>query len=192
MNNGDVFLFVLAMQFLVALCFFILVSYFAYVLWTMRRELPYVPTPYSIIRRMIALAVIQAHDRVVDLGSGSGRIVLEVARQYPVTVVGVELSPLLLAASRLRQLFTRRRGKVLWEKKDLFTYPLDGVTVVFCFLITNVLTRLAPRLEQLPKGARIVSYKFAIPLSSEWKKEEILFGKNDRIYCYRKTHAAAS
>ncbi len=185
--NGDVVLFVLAMQLLTALCFFILVSYFGYVLWTMRRELPYVPTPYSIIRRMIALAGIQTHDRVVDLGSGTGRIVLEVARQYPVTVVGVELSPMLLAASRLRQLCTRQRGSVTWEKQNLFIYPLDGVTVVFCFLITSVLTRLALRFEQLPNGARIVSYKFSIPLSSNWKSEMIPIGKNDRIYCYTKT-----
>lgn len=184
--NSDVVLFVLAMQLLTALCFFILVSYFGYVLWTMRRELPYVPTPYSIIRRMIALAKIQPHDRVVDLGSGSGRIVLEVARQYPVSVVGVELSPLLLTASRLRQLFTRRRGSVAWGKKDLFTYPLDGVTVVFCFLITSVLKRLAPRLEELSNGARIVSYKFSIPLSRDWREEEIPLGKKDRMYVYRK------
>lgn len=184
--SGDVFLFVLAMQFLIALCFFILLSYFAYVLWTMRRELPYVPTPYPMIRRMIAIAKIQPHDRVIDLGSGSGRIVLEVARRHPVSVVGVELSPLLLTAARLRQVFTPRRGTVAWEKKDFFTYPLDGVTVVFCFLITSVLTRLAPRFERLPIGARIVSYKFAIPLSAHWRKEEIPFGKNDRIYLYRK------
>ena len=184
--NVPLYLFVLAMQMLVALCFFVLVSYFGYVLWTMKRELPYVPTPYSIIRRMIALAHIEPHDRVVDLGSGSGRIVLEVARRYPVPVVGVELSPLLLGAARLRQLFTRRRGTVLWKKQDLFTYPLDGVTVVFCFLITSVLTRLAPRFEQLPKGARIVSYKFAIPLSSAWEEEKVLIGKNDQMYIYTK------
>ncbi|MDO8581684.1 MAG: class I SAM-dependent methyltransferase [bacterium] len=152
----------------------------------MRRELPYVPTPYSIIRRMIALAAIQPNDRVVDLGSGTGRIVLEVARQYPVSVVGVELSPMLLVASRLRQLFTRRRGHVTWEKKDLFAYPLDGITVVFCFLITNVLKRLAPRFAVLPKGARIVSYKFSIPLSNDWRQEQVTFGKNDRMYIYRK------
>lgn len=187
--NGDIFLFVLAMQLLVALCFFVLVSYFAYVLWTMRRELPYVPTPYSMIRRMIALAKIQPSDRVIDLGSGSGRIVLEVARQYPVSVVGVELSPLLLAAARLRQVCTPRRGTVAWEKKDFFTYSLDGVTVVFCFLITSVLVRLAPRFETLPNGARIVSYKFPVPLSTAWQAQVVHPGKNDSIYLYTKAEA---
>ena len=103
---------------------------------------------------MITAADIMPHDRVIDLGSGTGRIVLEVARRYPVAVTGVDYSPLLLSAARLRQRFTRIKGKVTWMRDDLFIFPLDGVTVVFCFLITSVLARLAPRLEELPKGEK--------------------------------------
>ncbi|MBI4281478.1 methyltransferase domain-containing protein [Candidatus Uhrbacteria bacterium] len=178
--------FIMGVQTLLLFCIFGIVFYFSYIMFSLRNELPYVPTAYPVIRRMIATAAIQPHDRVIDLGSGTGRIVLEVARQYPVTVVGVERSKLLLCAARLRQFFTRRKGTVVWEHGDLFTYPLDGTTVVLCFLISSVLLRLAPRFEALPVGARIVSYKFAIPLSLHWQKEKITFGKNDRMHVYRK------
>lgn len=183
--NPALALFFLFIQTLFLFCLLGLVMYGVYILWTMRNELPYVPTPYSVIRRMIAAADITSHDRVADLGSGTGRIVLEVARRYPVAVTGVDYSPLLLSAARLRQRFTRIKGKVTWVCGDLFTFPLDGTTVVFCFLITDVLARLAPRFERLPNGARIVSYKFQIPLSAAWEKKEIFF-KNDVIYCYTK------
>lgn len=179
-------LFFLAIQTLLLLCIFGIVFYFSYMMLSMRNELPYVPTAYPVIRRMIAAAAIQPHDRVIDLGSGTGRIVLEVARQYPVTVTGVERSKLLLCAARLRQFFTRKKGTVVWAREDLFTYPLDGTTVVLCFLISSVLARLVPRFETLPVGARIVSYKFAIPLSKAWKYECISFGRNDRMHIYIK------
>ncbi len=179
-------LFFIAIQALLLLCIFGVVFYFSYMMFSMRNELPYVPTSYAVIRRMIVAAAIQPHDRVIDLGSGTGRIVLEVARQYPVRVVGVERSRLLLCAARLRQFFTRRKGTVVWEHGDLFSYPLDGTTVVLCFLISSVLARLAPRFEAFPIGARIVSYKFAIPLSKKWKDECISFGRNDRMYLYTK------
>ena len=85
---------------------------------------------------------------------------------------------------------TRKKGKVVWERADLFTYPLENATVVFCFLVTSVLTRLAPRFAALPRNARIVSYKFRIPLNEEWDEHTMKMGRRERevIYVYTKKH----
>lgn len=185
MSSG-VFLYLIFVQIVLLFCMAGLVFYASYVFWTFHRELPYVPTPYSVIRRMIALAQVQPNDHVVDLGSGTGRIVLEVARLYPVEVTGIERSPLLLSAARLREWCTRKKGSARFVRGDFFCYPLEDTTVVFCFLVSRVINRLLPRFATLPQGARIVSYKFPIPFRSGWREECVMVGRSDRVYLYTK------
>lgn len=182
----SLFLFLSIVQFIIFLCGMGIVFYFCYVLWTLHRDLPYVPTPYRVIRRMIRAAEITANDVVLDLGSGTGRIVIEVARQYAVPVTGVERSRMLLVAAKLRAACTRRRGKITWVHGDFFMHPLGGTTVILSFLIPKIFAKLVSKFEELPNGARIVSYKFPIPLSSAWESSLIPHGKNDRFYLYKK------
>ncbi len=65
-------------------------------------EVPYVPTPMTVVDRMLDLAQVISGDVLYDLGSGDGRIVIRAAKRYGVRGVGVELDPKLVDISRAR------------------------------------------------------------------------------------------
>ena len=53
---------------------------------------PYVPSPHQIVERMLELAKIKPGEKVYDLGSGDGRVVIAAAQKYDAKAVGIELS----------------------------------------------------------------------------------------------------
>jgi len=63
-------------------------------------DVPFVPTPQSVVEAMLKLAALGADDVLVDLGSGDGRIVITAAKQFGARAIGVELDPALVRASR--------------------------------------------------------------------------------------------
>src|SRR5271155_325126 len=52
---------------------------------------PYYPTPETIVEKMLQLGGLKAGEKMFDLGSGDGRIVIMAAEKYHADSVGVEL-----------------------------------------------------------------------------------------------------
>src|SRR6266850_719164 len=52
---------------------------------------PYYPTPETIVEKMLQLGGLKAGEKMFDLGSGDGRIVITAARKFHAEAVGVEL-----------------------------------------------------------------------------------------------------
>src|SRR5215471_12025976 len=52
---------------------------------------PYYPTPATIVEKMLQLGELRAGEKVFDLGSGDGRIVIIAAQKFHANAVGVEL-----------------------------------------------------------------------------------------------------
>src|SRR5271157_5794466 len=67
---------------------------------------PYYPTPETIVERMLDLGGLKAGEKMFDLGSGDGRIVIMAARKYRADATGVELDSDLAqsSAAKIRQL----------------------------------------------------------------------------------------
>src|ERR1019366_5920620 len=63
---------------------------------------PYYPTPNSIVEKMLELAGVKAGEKVYDLGSGDGRIVIMAARKFKANAYGVELDESLVKQSTER------------------------------------------------------------------------------------------
>src|SRR6476646_5078909 len=63
---------------------------------------PYFPTPQSIVDKMLQLGELKAGEKMYDLGSGDGRIVIMAARKYQADATGVELDDTLYKQSTLR------------------------------------------------------------------------------------------
>src|SRR6478609_7542261 len=53
---------------------------------------PYYPTPQSVVDKMLQLGELKAGEKMFDLGSGDGRIVIMAAQKYKADANGVELS----------------------------------------------------------------------------------------------------
>ena len=121
-------------------------------------EVPFITTPDSVTLAMLQLAGVSAQDRVVDLGSGDGRIVITAARRFGARGLGVEIVPDLVAQSRANAIQAGVAERVEFRVQDLFLTPLQGATVVTMYLLPEVNLQLRPRLLALAAGTRIVSH----------------------------------
>ena len=60
---------------------------------------PYYPTPPIVVDKMLQLGGLKAGEKMFDLGSGDGRIVIMAAQKYKADATGVELSDSLFRQS---------------------------------------------------------------------------------------------
>src|SRR6266581_9168489 len=60
---------------------------------------PYYPTPEIIVDKMLQLGGLKAGEKMFDLGSGDGRIVIMAARKYKADATGVEFDDSLFKQS---------------------------------------------------------------------------------------------
>lgn len=151
---------------------------------------PYVPTPYPVVRAMLKLANAGPEDVVYDLGCGDGRILIIAAKEFNVKkAVGIEIDKerYKLALGRVKE--EKLEDRVLVIHGDFFETDLRDATIVTLFLLTSVNEMLKPKLErELRDGARIVSHEFRIP---GWKPEKVVEVRDDNgllhtIYLYIK------
>ena len=148
---------------------------------------PFVPTPLSVVEDMLKLAKVDEHDRVYDLGSGDGRIVIMAAQKFKAEAVGVEMDDDLFKQStaRIAELGIEKRAKILHE--NMYKVSLRRATVVTLYLLTSVNERLRPVMERdLRSGARVVTHDFKVP---GWEaKEEVMVnsetGVSHTLYLY--------
>src|ERR1700745_1459228 len=59
--------------------------------WDAQKLSPYHPTPETIVDKMLRLGELKAGEKMYDLGSGDGRIVIVAAQKFHAEAVGVEL-----------------------------------------------------------------------------------------------------
>lgn len=151
------------------------------------RLAPFVPTPQNVVEAMLKLANVDKYDRVYDLGSGDGRIVIAAAQKFNAEAVGVELDNDLYkqSSARIKELGLQKRAKILHA--NMYHVSLRMATVVTLYLLTSVNERLKPILERdLRPGARVVTHDFLIPGWTSEKSEMVFddLGVSHMLYLY--------
>ena len=131
-------------------------------------SVPYVPTPQSVVDRMLEVAKVGPHDYLIDLGSGDGRIVVTAAAKYGTRGFGVDLNPTRIDEANENARKAQVTDKVAFYQRDLFETDLAQATVITMYLLPRVNLDLRPRLLDLRPGTRIVSHDFDM---GDWKPE---------------------
>jgi len=135
-------------------------------------EVPYVKTPQAVVDGILSLARVRADDRLVDLGSGDGRIVIAAARRFGTPGLGVEIDPTLVTLSNERAAAAGVSHLARFVAQDLFETDLRDATVVTLYLLPDVNLALRPRLlEMLAPGARVVSHDWTM---GDWRPDDTL------------------
>ena len=151
---------------------------------------PYYPTPSTVVERMLKLGELKAGEKMFDLGSGDGRIVIEAARRYKARAVGVEFDePLVKQSSeKIRTLGISSTASIILG--DLLKQDYSSADLLTIYLLPVGNEKVTPMLEkQLKKGARIVAHDFEF---TAWKPEKIEDidddgeGRSHRLYLYRR------
>ena len=151
------------------------------------RLAPFVPTAGEVVEEMLKLAKVDKYDRVYDLGSGDGRIVIMAAQKFHAEAVGVEIDDDLYKQSmaRIQELGLKDKAKIL--HMNMYKADLKPATVVTLYLLTSVNERLKPILERdLRHGARVVTHDFLIPGWQAEKSLEVVSkaGVTSKIFLY--------
>jgi SAM-dependent methyltransferase len=121
---------------------------------------------------MLRMAGVGKDDLVFDLGSGDGRIVIEAARLYGASGVGVELDPDLVRRARDNARQANVSHLVEFRQQDIMTVDLSPATVVTLYLGREANLKLRPLLlSQLRPGTRVISHEFDM---GDWQPNAVL------------------
>jgi SAM-dependent methyltransferase len=121
------------------------------------RDAPFFPTPHDALTGLDA--VVGTPQRVLDAGCGLGHGLAALHRLWPqAQLQGLEWSPLLAAAARLRCRFANV------ERGDMWAASWAGHDLVYLFQRPESMTRATAKAErELSPGAWLVSLEFELP-----------------------------
>lgn len=140
---------------------------------------PYEPTPDIVVQTMLRIANVGPADRVVDLGSGDGRIVITAVKDFGAQGLGVELDADLVKLSRANALAAGVADRAAFREEDIFKTDLSAATVVTMFLYRRINLQLRPSLLNLKPGTRIVSHFHDM---GEWRPDKAELVKSSAHY----------
>ena len=132
------------------------------------KDVVWVPTPDTLVDKMLEMAKVTPKDYVIDLGSGDGRTVIAAAKRG-VTAHGIEYNPDMVELSKRNAAAAGVSEKATFAKADLFESDFSKATVITMFLLPSINVKLRPKILDLKPGTRIVSNSFDM---AEWKPDE--------------------
>jgi protein-L-isoaspartate O-methyltransferase len=151
---------------------------------------PYYPTPNSIVKKMLEVAALKPGEKMFDLGSGDGRIVLMAAGAFKSNATGVELDESLARQSSEEIKRRKLEGTARIIQGDILTQDYSSADVVTAYLLPQAMQLVKPILEkQLKKGARVVAHDFEMVGWTPEKVESIEDdgeGRSHTIFLYRR------
>jgi SAM-dependent methyltransferase len=132
------------------------------------KDVVWVPTPQSVVEKMLDLAKVTSQDFVIDLGSGDGRTVIAAAKRGA-RAVGIEYNPDMVALSKRNAAAAGVSDRATFMKADLFESDFSKATVITMFLLPTINMQLRPKLLELKPGTRIASNSFTM---EDWETDE--------------------
>jgi cyclopropane fatty-acyl-phospholipid synthase-like methyltransferase len=131
----------------------------------------YFPTSPRSVEIMLRLADVKAGDKLVDLGSGDGRILIAAAKAGA-EAVGYEINPVLVRRSR--RAIARagvdaiddagKPGNAIVHWEDFWRVDFSPFDVVIVYGIPYIMKDLQNKLErELRPGTKIISNAFTFP-----------------------------
>ncbi|MEO6509117.1 MAG: methyltransferase domain-containing protein [Patescibacteria group bacterium] len=139
---------------------------------------PYVQTDDTTAAQIVAYTKQYKGKRVLDIGSGNGKLVASLA-EAGFIVDGVEVSPHLVLLSRksINSLHLNDKAHIIWG--SLWSYDVSKYDTIIVFGFSSIMNRLEKKLlKELRPGSTVISnyYEF-----STLK----LIAKNDRVRIYK-------
>ncbi|MSV36296.1 MAG: hypothetical protein EXQ47_11970 [Bryobacterales bacterium] len=151
---------------------------------------PYYPTPETIVDKMLQLGELKPGEKMWDLGSGDGRIVIAAARKFKADATGVELDETLYKQSvaRIKTLGLAPTARIILG--DLLQQDYSSADLLTIYLLPVAIERVTPIFDrQLKKGARIVAHDFEFRQWAPAKTMDIDDdgeGRSHRLFLYRR------
>jgi SAM-dependent methyltransferase len=144
------------------------------------KDVIWVPTPETLVEKMLDVARVTPKDYVIDLGSGDGRTVISAAKRGA-RALGIEYNPDMVELSKRNAAKEGVSDRATFVEADLFESDLSQATVITMFLLPDINMRLRPRILDLKPGTRLVSNSFTM---GAWSADQIVTADDHCVsYC---------
>ncbi len=149
-------------------------------------DVPYEPSPPSVVQAMLKLAKVGPDDVVYDLGCGDGRIVIAAVKDSGAKKgVGIDIDPERIKECKDNATLKGVADKVVWQNSNFFEANLKEASVVTAYLLPNINLMVRPMLyRDLKPGSRVVTHAFHM---ADWEQDFVDHPKHARsniIYLY--------
>lgn len=122
---------------------------------------PYVPSRFPKVKKVLREIGISKQTKFIDLGSGDGTIVFMAAGMGAAKTTGLDINPFLVVISKFRNLLNHRRGRVDFQLKSFSKHDFSGYNFVYTYLFPELMEKLEDKLfAELPQGAIVLSNTF--------------------------------
>jgi SAM-dependent methyltransferase len=132
------------------------------------KDVIWVPTPLSLVERMLDMAKLTPKDIHYDLGSGDGRTVIAAAKRGAQSY-GVEYNPDMVALSERNAAKEGVAGKAKFIHGDIFQTDFSQATVLTLYLLPSLNVKLRPTILKMKPGTRVVSHAFTM---DDWQADQ--------------------
>lgn len=133
------------------------------------KDVVWVPTPDTLVARMLDMAEVTPQDYLIDLGSGDGRTVIAAAKRG-LRAHGIEYNPDMVTLAKRRAEAAGVADRATFEQADIFETDFSKAQVLTLFLLPELNERLRPQILELEPGTRVVSNSFAM---GDWEADRV-------------------
>src|SRR5437870_6461189 len=118
------------------------------------KDVIWVPTPQTLVNKMLDMGKVTSKDYVIDLGSGDGRTVITAAKRGA-RALGIEYNPDMVDLSKRNAAKEGVSDKAQFMKADLFESDFSKATVITMFLLRDIKLKRRSKILNLKPGTRI-------------------------------------
>ena len=134
------------------------------------KDVIWVPTPQSLVERMLQMAGTKPTDFVVDLGAGDGRTVITAAKKFGAKALGVEYNPDMVELAKRNAEKEGVSGRAQFIRGDIFQTDFSQATVLTLYLLPSLNLKLRPTILNMKPGTRVVSHAFTM---DDWQADQV-------------------
>jgi SAM-dependent methyltransferase len=135
------------------------------------KDVVWVPTPDTLVTKMLQAAKVTDKDLVYDLGAGDGKIPIAAAKDFKARAVGIEYNAELAALARRNVERAGLNDRVKIITGDIFEQNFSEATVVTLYLLPDLNYKLRPTILKMKPGTRVVSHQFTM---RDWEPDETI------------------
>ncbi len=127
---------------------------------------PYLWSNSEVEDRIVSFSGVKRNEKVIDIGSGDGRIVKAFAR-FGCRSYGIELNPLLVWFTRWK---LRPYSTSVIYNADLWSHDYSPYDIVYVYGMPHLMQRLQTKLrKELKPGAKVITNAFKFP---DWQEAQ--------------------
>ena len=148
--------------------------------------LPYVPATSKQIENVIKMckhhqSPSKKIEKLIDLGSGDGRIVLAAAKNG-FACTGVELNFWLVLYSKIAAVLHGLRGSANFKRIDLWKTNLSDYDKIVIFGVAEMMPTLKEKLfREMKEESKVIACRFPMP---DWKPSDMIEDGIDSVWVY--------